>query len=211
MGPGSPETLANCKARECRLAVSLDANAYTDSIATARRKVHPLLDHSIAKRAIAKELDRTTTIEALYFGEELGFSQRRWVADNVLTNRPREVADALRRKIPECPATDSEAVFLYKGSPGYPDAACSVTGDFYAAYYVIWDNPTEDRVMLDYLRDLYKEIVPLGVGSNINEMDQEGRPEGIASCYTSAAWQKLKELRGHWDPTGVFHDFYGTT
>jgi FAD/FMN-containing dehydrogenase len=194
-----------------RLEVTLDANAYTDSVAAAQRKLKPLTEHPIARRAVARELGHVTTIESLYFEEELGFSQRRWVADNVFTQRPRDVATVLRQRMPACPAADSEAVFLYKGSPKMPDAACSTTGDFYAAYYVIWDDPTQDEVMLGYLRNLYKEIVPLGTGSNINEMDQEGRPGGIAFCYTTAAWGKLQTLRKQWDPSGVFHDFYGIT
>jgi FAD/FMN-containing dehydrogenase len=211
VGPASEELAAKCKDPGCRLAVSLDGNAYTDNVATAQRKLKPLTEHPIARRAVASELEHTTTIESLYFEEELGFSQRRWVADNVFTNRPREVAAILHERMPACPAADSEAVFLYKGSPKMPDAACSTTGDFYAAYYVIWDDPTQDEVMLGYLRKLYEEIVPLGVGSNINEMDQEGRPRGIASCYTAAAWGKLQTLRKQWDPHGVFHDFYGIT
>ena len=100
---------------------------------------------------------------------------------------------------------------VQRKSPNNPDAACSVTADFYAACYVIWDNPTDDPVMLGYLRELYAEIVPLGVGSNINEMDQEGRPHQIKSCYTPGAWERFRALRAHWDPTGVFHDFYGIT
>ena len=208
VGPPPEELAAKCG---CRLAVSLDGNAYTDSVATAQRKLQPLTDHPIARRAIARELGHTTTIESLFFEEELGFSQRRWVADNVFTNRPRDVATVLHERMPACPAADSEAVFLYKGSPKMPDAACSTTGDFYAAYYVIWDEPSRDEVMLGFLRELYGKIVPLGVGSNINEMDQEGRPGGIASCYTAAAWGKLKTLRRQWDPNGVFHDFYGIT
>ena len=211
VGPAPDDLTAGCKDPGCRLAVSLDANAYTDSVATAQRKLQPLIEHPIAQRALTRDLGRTTTLENLYFTEELGFSQRRWVADNVLTNRPREVAGVLQRKMPACPAADSEAVFLYKGSPRYPDAACSVTGDFYAAYYVIWDNPTEDAANLSFLRELYEEIVPLGVGSNINEMDQEGRSHEIKSCYSPRAWEKLRALRARWDPTGVFHDFYGIT
>ncbi len=211
VGPAPDEFNVGCKDSSCRLAVSLDANAYTDSVATAQRKLRPLIEHPIAQRALTRDLGRTTTIENLYFTEELGFSQRRWVADNVLTNRPHEVAAVLQRRMPACPAADAEAVFLYKGSPRFPDAACSITGDFYAAYYVIWDNPTEDDANLGFLRELYKEIIPLGLGSNINEMDQEGRPHEIKSCYSQRAWEKLRALRARWDPTGVFHDFYGIT
>lgn len=210
VGPAPPELTAHCRDTDCQRAVSLDANAYTTSPAESARKIGPLMEHPIMRRAIARVLGSTTTIEALYFDEELGFSQRRWAADNVFTNRAADVAAILHERMPGCPSADAQAVFLYKGSPKLPDAACSTMGDFYASYYVIWDNPTEDPVMLGYLRDLYREIVPLGNGSNINEMDQEGRPGGVKSCYTPEAWEKLESLRRKWDPEGVFQNFYGT-
>jgi FAD/FMN-containing dehydrogenase len=209
VGPADPELRAKCPAGDCRLAVGLHSNAYATSGVLADQKVRPLLDHPIAKRAIAKDLGRSTTIERLYFEEELGFGQRRWLADNVYTNRARDIAAVLRARMPECPSSDAEAVLLYKGSPRLHDAACSMTGDFYSSFYMLWDNPTEDPVMSRYLRSLYKEIVPLGVGSYINEMDQEGRPGDIKTCYSQSAWSRLQQLRAKWDPGHVFHDFYG--
>jgi FAD/FMN-containing dehydrogenase len=193
------------------LAMYVDANAYTTSTREAARKLAPLLRHAVADRAKVRDLGHTKTIEELYFEEELGFSQRRWSGDNVFTNRIADVAAVLQRRMPSCPAKDAQAVFLYKGHPKLPDAACSTMGEFYAAYYLLWDNPTQDKIMLDYLVDLYRDIVPLGVGSNINEMNQEGRPQDIHTCYTRAAWSRLADLRAKWDPTGVFHDFYGMT
>jgi FAD/FMN-containing dehydrogenase len=65
--------------------------------------------------------------------------------------------------------------------------------------------------MVEYLRDLYRKIAPLGNGSNINEMDQEGRPGEVKSCYAPQAWEKLQSLRLKWDPDGVFQNFYGST
>jgi FAD/FMN-containing dehydrogenase len=209
VGAAPSDWSAGCAEPGCGLAVYLDANAYVDSKAEAARKLRPLMSHAIITRAKARETGRTSTIEELYFAEELGFSQRRWAADNVFTNRIEEVAHVLQQRMPACPSKDAQAVFLYKGNPKMPDAACSTTGEFYAAYYMLWDNPTEDRVMTDYLADLYREIVPLGVGSNINEMNQEGRPSDIRGCYSAAAWQRLAELRVRWDPGGVFHHFYG--
>jgi FAD/FMN-containing dehydrogenase len=211
VGPADPKLRAECNLCDCRLAVGLECNAYTTSSAVALQKIRPLLEHPIAKRARAQELGQPTTIEHLYFEEEVGFGQRRWLADNVYTNRPRDVAAVLRARMAECPASDAQAVLLYKGSPRLADAACSMTGDFYASYYMLWDNPTEDPVMAQYLRSLYKEIVPLGVGSYINEMDQEGRPGDIKTCYSHSAWIRLQQLRAKWDPAHVFHDFYGAT
>ena len=209
VGPAGADLSANCQEDGCRLVIALDANAYTSSVEVAERKLRPLMTHSIMQRCIAKQLGQKSTIEQLYFNEELGFGQRRWVCDNVFTNRARDVASVLKARMLSCPAPEAQAVLLFKGRDPWPDAACSMRGDFYAAYYMMWDEPTQDPVMMGYLRDLYREIAPLGVGSNINEMDQEGRPADIKNCYTPEAWSRLAMLRSQWDPQGLFHDFYG--
>lgn len=189
-------------------AMFLHANAFADSLAHSRRLRQPLFEHPIVRHAVWRAVDHQRTLEELYAEEELGFSQRRWTGDNVFTNRLAEVCEVLGRRIVECPARDAQAVFLYKGSLSMPDAACSTIGDFYAAFYSLWDEPGEDERNLHYLVDLYREIAPLGTGSNINEMNQEGRPEAIPDCYSPGAWRRLAELRTQWDPDGLFHDFY---
>ena len=210
LGAMPEELVARSGPNASRLSISVDANAYSDSRAAARWDVHPLASHPVVRRAVGADIDRESTIEQLYFNEELGFGQRRWSADNVMTNRPHDVASLLKARMPACPARDAQAVLLYKGrSLQMPDAACSVVGQFYASYYMLWDDPTEDAVMMAFLQDLYREMAPLGIGCNINEMNQEGRPDGVRTCYSPDAWRRLAELRAKWDPQGVFQGFYG--
>jgi FAD/FMN-containing dehydrogenase len=194
---------------DAQLAVHLQATSFVDSLSTAQQRTRRLLEHPIVSRAIARHVNQLTTIEKLYFEAELGFSQRRWQGDNVFTSRLPEVAKVLEQRMPECPAADSQALIQYKGNPKLPDAACSTIDDFYAAFYSIWDNHTEDTRNHDYLLSLYRELAPLGTSSNINEMNQEGRRKDIARCYSPDAWRRLAELRAKWDPQRVFHDFYG--
>lgn len=191
------------------LAVHLHANAFAGSLREAQRKTRALLEHPIAARAIERSLYQVSTIEELYFEEELGFSQRRWICDNVFTNRVQDVMKVLRRRMPEAPAPDSQAVLVYKALRNMPEAACSTMGDFYASFYALWDEPSEDTRVREHIESLYREIAPLGVGSNINEMNQEGRRADIPKCYSPEAWKRLADLRAQWDPQRVFHDFYG--
>ena len=211
IGRADDELASKLARADSQLAVHLHANAFVGSRRDGERRVKPLLDHPIAAQAIARHAGQVNTIEQLYFAEELGFSQRRYHADNIFTDRLQDVAKVLERRMPQCPARDSQAVFLYKGNPNLPDAACSTMGDFYAAFYTIWDNPTEDSRIHQYLVSLYRELAPLGTGSNINEMNQEGRSEDVAQCYSPDAWRRLAELRTKWDPQHVFHDFYGSS
>jgi hypothetical protein len=209
IGRAGDELAGKLTDADAQLAVLLQANAYVNSRSTAQQRSRPLLEHPIAARAIGRHLHQTTTIEELYSEVDLGFSQTRWQGDNVFTNRLPEVANVLAKRMPQCPAENSQALFLYKGNhPTLPDAACSTIGDFYAAFYSMWDNQTEDTRNRDYLVSLYRELTPFGTSSNINEMNQEGRRKDIATCYTPEAWRRLAELRAKWDPQRVFHDFY---
>jgi FAD/FMN-containing dehydrogenase len=209
IGRAEDELAGKLTGADAQLAVHLQANAFVDSRSTAQQRTRPLVEHPIAARAIGRHLDQPTTIEELYFEAELGFPPRRWQGDNVFTSRLPEVAKVLEQRMPECPSADSQALILYKGNPTLPDAACSTIGDFCAAFYTIWDNHTEDTRNRDYLVSLFRELAPLGTSSNINEMNQEGRREDIARCYSPDAWRRLAELRAKWDPQRVFHDFYG--
>jgi hypothetical protein len=182
---------------------------YADSPREARRKVVPVLNHPIARKAILSELGHESTLEENYSEDELGFSQRRYAADNIFTGRLKEVATVFRRRLLECPTKDVLALFAYKGSPKLPDAACSVTGEFYVPCYLQWDEHTEDAVMKRYLEELFTELVPLGAGSYVNEMNFEGRPDGVKTCYSAKAWERLATLRTEWDPDRVFDDFFG--
>jgi FAD/FMN-containing dehydrogenase len=193
------------------IAVYIDATVYAVSRREARRKAVPVLNHPIAQKAIVSALGRESTFEENYSDDELGFSQRRYAADNVFTSRLHEVATVFRRRLLDCPTKDVLALFAYKGSPKLPEAACSVTGDFYVPCYLQWDNHTEDSAMGDYLESLFRELVPLGVGSYVNEMNLEGRADGLKTCYSAKAWERLAVLRAEWDPDRVFDGFLGLT
>lgn len=204
-----PELAGDCSAPACDQVVYLSAYAFTSSEQEGRRKLRAVAEHPLIKRAIGTHLGELSNFESLYFNNELPFSQRRWAADNIFTNRIRDVAEVLKRHIPAAPSKICAAVFVYKGNPRLPDAACSTIGDFYSSYYMLWDDPADDLIMRRYHVGLFKELRPLGVGSNINEMNQEGRPEDVKYCYSPRAWQRLAELRRKWDPQGVFQPFYG--
>lgn len=211
VGLAEDALLPHLRPEDQGLAVHLHANAYLARKRDAAAKARPLLSHAISTRAIARHTGEEYTLEDLFMLEELSFSQRRWTGDNIFTNRLDDVAGVLQKRMPSCPARDAQAVMLYKGSPSLPDAACSTVGDFYSSFYCLWDDPAQDAAILDYIAGLYTDLEAYSVGSNINEMNQEGRPGAIHRCFTPTAWRRLAELRTQWDPKRVFHDFYGAS
>jgi FAD/FMN-containing dehydrogenase len=191
------------------LVATLGATVYSDSVALARRAIGPLLSHPVLRASISNSRFNSMSLGELYFQGELAFSQRRFVADNIYTNRAREVACAFRDLLPGPQAEQAHVLFLYKGKAELPEAACSTSGQVYVANYQIYDDPALDNAAQDFQKSVFRQLVPLGTGSYINEMNQEGRPEDVSRCYSTGAWDRMKTLRAVWDPDAIFQGFFG--
>ncbi len=194
---------------EERFAVYIDVNAFVDSEAEGRRKIAPITSHPITARATNAILDRAGSYDRYYSDNEAGFPQAHWMGDSIWVDDPTEAVALLSAYIPNCPAPRGTPLILYTGEQTQPDAAVSRYAPYYVAYYLEWDDPADEAPSRAFSRDLFKKLKMIGRGSYINEMDQEGRPEDIADCYSPQAWKRLAQLRKRWDPKGVFHDFYG--
>lgn len=194
---------------EQRQRIYLDANAFVASEAEGRRKLALLQADPLIARALDKVENRAGSFDRYYSENEASFPQGYWMGDSVWTDRPMDAIAILKRHIPDCPAPRGTPLLLYMGTNTPPDAACSRIGRFYLAYYLEWDEPTQEAASRAYCLKVFKELKAVAKGSYINEMDQEGRPEDIRECYSPKAWARLAKLRGQWDPAGVFHGFYG--
>lgn len=203
------EHAEKCKGAGCNQAVYVNAIVFGDSADEAREKLRPLTGHPVLAKAIETIPMKEETFETLYMGNELAFAQKRWEADNVMTDQPDKIAELLLASVPNCPTDTNAAVLVYKGRPELPDAAYSIIGNFYLAYYMVWDDPADDIAVARYHVDFFKKAQAFSNGSYLNEFNQEGRPEDIPKCFSPHAWAKLKDLRRRWDPDAVFHSFYG--
>jgi FAD/FMN-containing dehydrogenase len=192
------------------LVVTLGATVYSESIARAKRAVGPLLSHPILRASTGSDGFNETSLSELYFQGELSFSQRRFVADNIYTDRPRDVTRVIIDLLPGPHAERAHILFQYIGNAMLPDAACSATGRLYVAYYQIYDDPAVDTITEDFHTAIFERLVPLGTGSYINEMNQEARPWDVSRCYSAAAWDRMKILRKAWDPDSAFQGFFGS-
>lgn len=203
------EHAKDCAAAGCDQAVYVNAIVFGDSVEEARQRLLPLTNHPIVKKAIGSLPMKEETFESLYMGNELSFAQKRWQADNVMTDHADKIAELLLASVPNCPTKNNAAVLLYKGRPKLPEAAYSVIGEFYLAYYMVWDDPADDLAVSKYHVDFFKRAQKFSNGSYINEFNQEGRPEDVPLCFSPKGWKRLKLLRKRWDPAAIFHDFYG--
>lgn len=199
----------SCSAPGCDQVFILQGVAFVDTEEDALASMAPLADHPIAARAVAAITNAPETFEKLYYGNEVPFPQRRYCVDNIYADSLEKPIEVILRNMPESPSRVTAPVLLYKGRPELPDGACATKGNFYVSCYAQWDDPAADKANKDWLIALYEELQPLGTGSYINELNQEGRIHRIQECYASEGWQKLARLRSEYDPDGVFQSFYG--
>ncbi|MEJ8567017.1 FAD-binding oxidoreductase [Elongatibacter sediminis] len=205
--PASPELAKKCGAEECRHVVVLSAMAFADTADEADSILAPIRRHPQSGNAIEKFLGHASSLEILYQENEGPFPQRRARADNIYTNEPVEAAKVVRQHMPAAPSAGNTPVFLYKGELEFPEAAYSSTGKCYLAGYAQWDHAADDPANQAWLRDLFDDLQPLASGYYINEFDRETRSDITHRCFAPENWKRLQELRGKFDPEGVFHDF----
>lgn len=198
-----------CTAAGCDQVFILQSVAFVDTEALALSGMAALKDHPITTRAIAKIENASESFENLYYGNEVPFPQRRYCVDNIYADSLKQPIEVFMRHMPKSPSRVTAPVLLYKGRPELPDGACATTGNFYVSCYAQWDDPATDKANKDFMVAMYEELQPLGTGSYINELNQEGRIHRIRECYTPDGWRKLGELRRKYDPRLVFHTFYG--
>ena len=198
-----------CAAAGCDQVMILQSLANVDTEQQALADMKPMSEHAICQQAIAKILNEPQSFEKLYYANEVPFPQRRYCVDNIYADSLAKPVEIIARHMPHSPSRVTAPVILYKGRPELPDGACATKGNFYVACYAQWDDPAMDQANKQWLIDMYEELQPLGTGSYINELNQEGRSHRIREAYTPEGWKKLGALRRKWDPKGVFHTFYG--
>ncbi|MBR0988034.1 FAD-binding oxidoreductase [Bradyrhizobium liaoningense] len=190
-------------------AVYLDVNAFATSSDEGKRKLERIARHTVNSRTIARDEDRKGSFDSYFVANEAAFPQTRWMGDNIWTDHPLDAVAIFERHTPDCPAPKNTQLMLYRGDESMPDAACSTRGRYYAAHYLEWSDAGDEASIRAYSTKVFGDLKRISNGSYINEMDQEGRSGDISTCYSPAAWSKLTALRAKWDPTGVFHRFYG--
>ncbi|WP_144097481.1 FAD-binding oxidoreductase [Croceicoccus sediminis] len=194
---------------EERFQIFLDVNAFAKDEAEGRRKVAAITNHPVTSLAVDAIRDRAGSYDRYYSDNEAGFPQAHWMGDSIWVDDPTEAMRIIGEALPDCPAPRAAPLVLYTGEQDQPDAAASRYAPYYIACYFEWDEEADEAPSRAFSRELFKKLKPIARGSYINEMDQEGRPEDVPDCYSPEAWARLAQLRKQWDPTGVFHDFYG--
>lgn len=89
------------------------------------------------------------------------------------------------------------------------DACFSSIGKHYLANYLTWDDPTDDTINEQWLREAVELMAPYTVGHYVNDADGIRWPDQVSNSFSAANWERLQQLRKKHDPEGVFHSYLG--
>ncbi len=127
----------------------------------------------------------------------------RYAADNIWTTAGAdEVVPALRDAFLTLP-TEKSFAFWYGMAPlrPLPDMALSLQADTYFAAYVVWEDEADDERCRGWLATQMRRMEPISEGLYLGDSDLATRPSKFLS---DSHWQRLEELRTHYDPDGLF-------
>lgn len=150
--------------------------------------------------------DQPSGFEEIYRQSDAMLVSRRYRCDNILTDRAGEAARILAAHLPSRPSPATLPLLIWRGEPALPDAAFSSRGRWFVSTYAQWDAEADDDANRRWLKALYDELAGIASGAYINEFDLEERSAQAERCFAPANWARLRELRRHHDPDGVFHD-----
>jgi FAD/FMN-containing dehydrogenase len=193
--------------------VTVTANAFADSTEQAARWLAPLRDCPFADRALARQIDQPTSMDALYEGSAaLWPEDRRYAADTMWSRADlTTLLPPLAEAVATAPSADSLVLVPIAPASQDPalwrDMAFAPLGESYAVPYAIWTDPSADEANFRWLRETTDAIAPLATGHYIAEADLTAAPVRARNSYTPSAWQRLCALRAQYDPEGVFHSY----
>lgn len=93
--------------------------------------------------------------------------------------------------------------------PGMQDGtagALSVGGGISAGIYAMWDDPADDALHLDWVRQADAALSPHGAGRYVGEADLTAARGRVEECFSPAAFRRLSAIRKRYDPQ---HRFFG--
>jgi hypothetical protein len=147
------------------------------------------------------------TLNELYaIGESTEAPGFRWAVDNMWTDAGAgELVPAVREIFEGVPTPASHVFWLNWPEQEIRDAALSVIGRTYIAAFTGWTDPAEDDRYRFWGRDHMRRLAHLSNGIQLADENLDGRPE--ARYLSDENLVRLEELRGRWDPDGIFPSY----
>jgi FAD/FMN-containing dehydrogenase len=123
-----------------------------------------------------------------------------------------ELVNAVRTHLMRAPSPTSLVLFTIFTGPNVPaplpDAAFSMSAKIYGGPWTMWRDAADDQANTDWHHQCTTLLRPYNVGYYIGESDAVSRPSGAVEAFSPEGWKRLADLRGKYDPDGVFFGYF---
>ncbi|HSQ95966.1 MAG TPA: FAD-binding oxidoreductase [Croceibacterium sp.] len=187
-------------------AVVLRVSACGDNEAAAREKVSAFTSPPPSARMIGHAKGEALPYTGLFKLSPMP-SGKRVAADHLWSDA--SIGDLLLT-VYELPAPSSDSTIDIVAFGGHTpvalpqDAALSISAGAGVGIYGLWDDPADDEANRAWVRRVDEALAPFRTGRYVAEADLTAGPARRAECFTPAALARQQELRGRYDPNGLF-------
>lgn len=185
------------------------AVTYASSEAESLKTLGQLTAHPLISRAVMALPAKPTSLEQMSIesvNPAMGLGFGRYAVDTVWTNQLSKMTAILKARILAAPSPKTHFVVSPKLNKALStDAAFSMVGDTFVGAYTVWDEAGDDAANFDWLATTRQGLAEGAVGQYVNEVDAFLDPSATARCFSSKAWKRLAEIRGRYDPAGIFY------
>ncbi len=183
--------------------------AFADSEEEAQQALAIFETCPVADRAVIKNPYMPTDLPT-WFDVVMAhyLSDHHYTADNMWTSASAEqLLPGIRTILDTMPPHPSHFLWLNWGpSPTRQDMAYSVEDEIYLALYGSWKDPADDEKYGDWARSNMAAMAQLATGIQLADENLGERPARFA---TDEAMARLDEVRGVYDPEGLFNSWMG--
>ena len=203
-------------ADRCERVCMVVATAFADTTQVASDALSALATCPL-ENFVMKDLNANTPFDTLFDTIDSLFPEgKRYAVDNMWSHdRPITVLSTLRDQFIKAPSHHSLALTLIlpqppANAPQMSDAAFSMIAPVYIDCSAIWDDVSQDKPNIDWLRSTMRALEPMGVGHYVGEADLTAHPSRSVRSFNQHNWERLEGLRKKYDPKGVFHSYIGS-
>ncbi|MEO6225434.1 MAG: FAD-binding oxidoreductase [Sphingomicrobium sp.] len=190
------------------------ATAFTDSAADARALLKPLEDCPLLAKCLSHAFAQPLDFETMFdlSGAIWPEGLRSRVEATFSNSSPRELVQAVAGHMTVSPSPVTVILFVIFTGPNVPaahsDTAYSMTSRVYGGPWTMWRDAADDTANGQWHDACAELLRPFNIGYYIGESDTVRRPSNAVQSVTAENWQRLAELRGKYDPDGLFFDYF---
>ncbi len=200
-------------ADRCKQVCIVVATAFADTAEMASDALSPF-ENCPLENFVMRDLNANTPFDVLFDTINSLFPEgKRYAVDNMWSHvHPITLLSTLRDQFIKSPSPHTLALSLIlpppaANAPQMPDAAFSMIAPIYVDCSAIWDDDSQDKPNIDWLRSTMQALEPMGVGHYVGEADLPAHPSRSVRSFSPNNWKRLEELRKKYDPDRIFHSY----